>query len=142
MKTLDEILQYESGPNCSGCDYRDLERLTAFFPEDELAPHGFKMTGGETHEQKELSEANILAELQSDLEFAIEKAENERGVSAALMWDVISMWLWVLDDDMMVGEHYYGYGLNVLLMVRTKYAEKFAEADDGDARKRGDYEPT
>ena len=40
------------------------------------------------------------------------------------------MWLWVLGDDMMVGEHYYGYGLNVLLMVRKKYAAKFAEADE------------
>ena len=129
MKTLDEILQYESGPNCSGCDYRDLERLTAFFPEDELSPHGFKMTGGETHEQKELTEANILAELQSDLEFTIEKAEKKRGVSTALNWDVIAMWLWVLDDDMMEGELYYAYGLNVLLMVRKKYAEKLSVAE-------------
>ena len=129
MKTLDEILKYKSGPNCNMVDGRDISRLAKFIPEDALGAIGLELCEGGSHTEEELTEANVLVELQDDLGFAIEKAEGQRGISASLMWDGIAMWLWGLDDDRMDGEPCHGYGLNMLLTVRQKYAGKFPEAE-------------
>lgn len=57
------------------------------------------------------------------LPFAIEKAEDERGLSSVRSLIKIKAWLWLLGDNEMVNEadNATGYGLDFLESVQEKY---------------------
>lgn len=64
----------------------------------------------------------MRAQLGKDLAFAIEKAEDQRGISANLMFEVIVMWMWILEDPDLANERgYCNYGLAYLRRVEQKY---------------------
>jgi len=93
------IEQIKAGNRESKCiDRRDFVRLCPFFRPDELHILGFTTT--KHYEPKEWTEENIKQELKEDLEFAFEKALNKRGISSSLMYEVIKMWLWILEDPL------------------------------------------
>ena len=72
---------------------------------------------------KEWNEENIIEQLKEDIEFGIEKAEDERGISSSLMFEVVKSWLKVLEDKETLEhfEDYYDYGLNGFYSARDKY---------------------
>lgn len=72
---------------------------------------------------KEWNEENIIEQLKKDIEFGIEKAEDERGLSSSLMFEVVKSWLKVLEDKETLEyfEGYYDYGLNGFYPARDKY---------------------
>ena len=104
-------------------DGRDFSRLAEFFPASDLLVFGFELKEGMAWETKPWLEAEIEAQLASDLAFAFEKALNKRGISAGLMRFVIKMWLWVLEDTAYPeysDDCYAQYGLPLLKAVAVK----------------------
>jgi hypothetical protein len=122
MKTLEQILQYKS----ETLDGRDLSRLASFIPVEHYESLGLKLKEGTdptTIVTEELTQENVLSHLRADLEFAFEKALKRRGISASLMYDVVKMWMWVMDDSL-GGESetdYAQYGLPFLKSAAVKY---------------------
>ncbi|EPG5645275.1 hypothetical protein MMK58_006735, partial [Pseudomonas aeruginosa] len=95
MKTLEQIKNRGS----KTLDGRDFSRLARFIPEDQLADFGMTLNEKYVgkHEHIEFNRENVLEELKKDVEFGFKKALGQRGISAALMFEVVSMWNWVLE---------------------------------------------
>ena len=123
MKTKEQILEAINSGRKSRCiDMRDYIRLSDFFPADEWGAFGFNLKDGvDPPTPEELSQENILRHLKGDLEFAFEKALGQRGISSELMYEVVKMWMWVLDDELQEFNGYAQYGLPLLKAVAVKY---------------------
>lgn len=79
MKTLNEILDNYKD-YAVVLDDRFGSRLAKFLTEEQLEKIGFKYDGDEP---KEWTRGK---QLKSDVEFGFEKALDQRGISASLMW--------------------------------------------------------
>ena len=117
-------------------DKRFTSRFLDFLPCEEWEKYGFEANEEcdlSNYKPKEWTEENILNQLKSDLEFGIEKAENHRGISASLMFDVVKSWCLVLENGLENTEYgwygdklfkavdeYYGWGL-----VKGHFDEEF-----------------
>jgi hypothetical protein len=125
MLTQAQVLEAIKNGRKGGCsilDSRDYLRLAEFFPDEDLDTLGFtKAEGVDRYPLPEWTEDNILKHLASDLDFAFEKALNRRGISSSLMYEVIKMWMWVLEDDLQNFEDYPMYGLPLYKAVAVKY---------------------
>jgi len=133
MKTREQVLEIIKAGKESKCiDGRDYGRLVKFFPVENWKDLGFEPTGnGSSFEEKELTRKNVLYELKEDLSFAFDKALNKRGISASLMYDVIKMWMWVLDDEELYNfKEYAMYGLPLLKAVALRYGFDNRIGDD------------
>lgn len=142
MRTLDEILSnYKS--NC--LDGRDTYRLWKFIPWDVAKnyPDFLENIKEEyRNEEKWMSEVyempytrdNILEHLRSDVAFGFEKALNRRGISSSLMFEVVRMWNWVLDEDEELTNwpesNYAMYGLPLFKATAVKYGFPNEIGDD------------
>lgn len=88
--------------------------------------------------QLELSEKAILEEMKNYMEFAWTKVINHRGISASRSVEKMSMWLFILGDDVMVefcqdDKNYMNYGAPVLKKICEKYT--FPIPDDKGAHR-------
>lgn len=105
---------------------RFTKRFLDFLPTSEWEKFGYGYKGEEEYIPKEWTEENIIAQLKADLDFAIEKATNHRGISSSLMYDVLKSWCIVLENGLEKTEYgwygdklikaideYYGFGLYV-----------------------------
>lgn len=142
MRTLDEILlNFKS--NC--IDGRDIYRLWKFIPWDVVKnyPDFLKNVVEEyRNEEKWMSEIyekpytreNILEALQSDVAFGFEKALNRRGLSAGMMFEVVRMWNWILNEDDELAnwddDNYAMYGLPLFKATAVKYGFPNEIGDD------------
>lgn len=82
-------------------DDRFGSRLAKFLTEEQLEKIGFKYDGDEPYpEPKEWTRGNILEQLKSDVEFGFEKALDQRGISASLMFYVVLRWNQVLEEGL------------------------------------------
>lgn len=79
-------------------DRRFTQRFLMFIPTSEWDNYRFSYTGTEPFEPKEWTEENILKQLKRDVFFGLEKAEDERGISAELMAYVVRGWCKVLEN--------------------------------------------
>ena len=75
----------------------------------------------------ELTEGNIITEMQEYIDFAFEKAYNQRGISAERSIWKFKQWLWALDDDGITDFHYEDYGVSLLQTISEKYSLKIQE---------------
>lgn len=100
MKTLNEILDNYKD-YAVVLDDRFGSRLAKFLTEEQLEKIGFKYDGDEPYpEPKEWTRENILEQLKSDVEFGFEKALDQRGISASLMFYVVLRWNQVLEEGL------------------------------------------
>ena len=107
---------------CAFIDGHDFLRLSAFFPVSNWKIFGFKLIKGKkAPKSKKWTEKNIKKQLAEDLSFAFEKALNKRGISSGLMYEVIKMWLWILEDPLQESNDYAMYGLPLYKAVALKY---------------------
>lgn len=112
-------------------DNRDFSRLIRFFPAEDWKIFGFELKEGKDAPTPiEYTKENVLKYLQSDLEFSFEKALGRRGISSNLMYEVIKMWMWVLEDDLYKFEEYAMYGLPLFKAVAVKYGFKNPIGED------------
>lgn len=126
MKTIEQILDYQGGKGCNAIDGRDKSRLASFLTFDQLKRIGVETKDGVTAEEwnkdvEPFTEENVKKYLATDLAFAFEKALNKRGISSGLMFEVIKMWMWVLDDGLADFDEYPMYGLPLYKRVAEKY---------------------
>lgn len=118
MKTLQDIKsRYKS--NCF--DGRDLDRLMQFFPEPDMQHFGFIVTNPGTHHPLPFTRDNVLAQLKKDVEFGFEKAIGQRGLSSSMMYEVVRMWNWILEEGLEQSNEYAQYGLPLFKATAVKY---------------------
>lgn len=119
MKTLDFIIENYKSETLDG---RDLNRLAQFVPKDRLSELGLSLKDDSVEwNHKELTRENVLEQLKSDVEFGFEKALNKRGISANLMYSVVQMWNWILDEGLEDFDDYAQYGLPLFKATAIKY---------------------
>jgi len=120
MKTLDYVKEHINEiEQDSFLDRRFTKRFLDFLPVEEFEKYGFRYTGDE-HVAKEWTEENILAQLRADVEFAIEKAVNHRGISAGLMNGVLVAWCIVLENGL-ESTDYGWYGDKLIKKIDELY---------------------
>lgn len=120
MKTLEFVKQNYKSETLDG---RDLSRLMQFIPESELADFGLQLKEEYigTHKHIEFTKENVLVQLKKDVEFGFEKALNQRGLSASSMYEVVSMWNWILEEGLEDFDAYAQYGLPLFKATAQKY---------------------
>lgn len=126
MLTKEQVTEAIQSGKDSGClDGRDVTRLAQFFEVDEYASIGVELKEGVTPEEIpaaiDWTEETILKQLEEDLEFALDKATGERGISSSLMYEVVKQWLWILEDDLAKHDDYCDYGKDFFFEVKRKY---------------------
>lgn len=132
MKTLNEILDNYKD-YAVVLDDRFGSRLAKFLTEEQLEKIGFKYDGDEPYpEPKEWTRENILEQLKSDVEFGFEKALDQRGISASLMFYVVLRWNQVLEEGLenYPEENYAMYGLPLFKATAVKYGWENPIGDD------------
>jgi len=120
MKTIEQIVAYKS----ETLDGRDISRLAEYIPLEYWPKVGLTLREGVDPASviiRPLVRENVLKNLANDLDFAFEKALNKRGLSAGMMYQVVKMWMWVLDDELADFEEYAQYGLPLFKAVAIKY---------------------
>lgn len=131
MKTLNEILDNYKD-YAVVLDDRFGSRLAKFLTEEQLEKIGFKYD-----EPKEWTRENILEQLKSDVEFGFEKALDQRGISASLMFYVVLRWNQVLEEGLenyaeenYAEENYAMYRLPLFKATAVKYGWENPIGDD------------
>jgi len=138
MKTREQVLEIIKSEELKSeaIDGRDFSRLADFFPVEDWIYLGFKPKANADINPIVWSKENLLIQLKRDLEFAFEKALDQRGISASCMYVVVKMWLWILEDELSECEEYAQYGLPLLKKVAVKYGFDNPIGDDyGDESK-------
>jgi len=121
----------KTGKKSECLDGRDFLRLCDYFPVKDWDALGFSLKeGAKPQKAKSLTKQNILNHLKRDLEFAFEKALNQRGISSSFMHEVIKMWMWMLEDPLQHSEEYTMYGLPLYKAVALKYGLNNPIGDD------------
>jgi len=120
MKTLNEVKKLFK---FNALDGRDLNRLMQFIPENELGDFGIELKEEYIgkHKSIKFTKENILKQLKEDIEFGFEKALNQRGISSSLMYEVVSMWNWILEEGLENFTDYAYYGLPLFKATAVKY---------------------
>jgi len=128
MKTLEQIKSYKS----ETIDGRDLHRLAQFLPESMLKDFGIELKPEFVgkHSHKDFTKENILEQLKQDVEFGFKKALNKRGISSGLMYEVVSMWNWILEEGLEDFDDYAQYGLPLFKATALKYSFENPIGDD------------
>lgn len=138
MKTLKQVIKLYKSNNV--IDGRDLTRLGLFVPEDKLEAIGISLRDEYKgkHVHKEWTKENILEQLKEDVAFGFEKALNRRGISSSLMYEVVRMWNWILEDGLEDLDSYAMYGLPVFKATALKYGFKNPIGDDSGSEDKYD----
>ena len=122
MKSLQQVKELYKSETIDG---RDLNRLARFIPEEELKDFGLEMKDEYvgTHKHIEFTKENILIQLEKDVDFGFEKALKRKGISAGLMFKVVRMWNWILEDGLedWDEDNYAMYGLPLFKATALKY---------------------
>lgn len=129
MKTLEQMLD---GFETSCLDGRDASRLSKFVPEDQLPQIGVTLKPEYVghHDTLPFTRENILQQMERDVEFGFEKALDQRGISAGLMYQVVSMWNQVLEEGLEEFDDYAQYGLPLFKATAVKYGWPNPIGDD------------
>jgi hypothetical protein len=132
MKTLEQVYeQYKS----QTLDGRDISRLAQFVPEKDLDKIGVTLKEEYVgkHEATPFTKENVLKQLRDDVDFGFEKALNKRGISAGMMFEVVHMWNWILEDGLQDWDEdagYAQYGLPLFKATAEKYGFDNPIGDD------------
>ena len=129
MKTLERVKNLYKSNTFDG---RDLVRLTQFIPKNQLVDFGFNIPADVEHKHIKLNKENILKQLKEDVAFGFEKANNKRGISAYLMFEVVRMWNWILEEGLenWSDDDYGSYGLPLFEATAVKYGFDIPIAED------------
>ena len=103
MKSFEDALAFVKWRE-GAIDGRDLGRFSLFVPFDRLSDAGLEpkdgMTAEDWGEVRPWTEEEVLKQLKEDAEFGLEKAKNDRGISAWFMFEVVCMWCQLLENGL------------------------------------------
>jgi hypothetical protein len=89
---------------------------------------------------KPFTRENIIEDLKGDVSFGFEKALNQRGISASLMFYTVKMWNWILEEGLEDFDDYNYYGLPLFKATALKYGFPNEIGDDlGNGSKYNEY---
>lgn len=120
MKSWEDFREFAlermKNPKC--LDGRDTYRIMNWLPYEDIKKW-LKKPDPKEWEQKPYTREAIVEQLIKDATFGQEKADNERGISSSLMYNVVQMWLEVLEE---YGPSTYApYGTPLFDYVLDKY---------------------
>lgn len=123
MKSIETILANYKSETLDG---RDVSRLSNFLTEEQALKVGveYKEEYKGKHIPIPFTKENVLLQLKEDVAFGFEKALNQRGISAGLMFDVVQMWNWILEEGLEnydENKGYAQYGLPLFKATAIKY---------------------
>ncbi|WPS85549.1 hypothetical protein SMD22_00380 (plasmid) [Brevibacillus halotolerans] len=122
MKTIDQVFSLYSRNKLEG---RELSRLSLFIPEEYLYRFGLGLSEESKgkHQAIPFTKENVLMQLKKDVEFGFEKALWKKGLSAAMMFEVVRTWNWILEDGLedWDANKYGEYGLPLFKATALKY---------------------
>ena len=129
MKTLSAVAELHKSKTLDG---RDLHRLAQFIPAEELGNFGLELQQGAEHKHIDFTRDNVLKQLEKDVKFGFEKALNKRGISSGLMFAVVQMWNWILEEGLenWSDDDYAMYGLPLFKATAVKYGWANPIGDD------------
>jgi len=142
MKTLAQVKELYKSNTLDG---RDLTRLAQFIPEEELDDFGLELNEEYKGKHKAIpfTKENILNQLESDVDFGFDKALGQRGISSSMMFQVVKMWNWILEDGLENWDednNYAQYGLSLFKATAVKYGFDNPIGDDiGNEHKYASY---
>lgn len=120
MKTIQEVIENYSAYE-TFLDDRFGVRFADFLTAEQLPSIGFSLKEGATHETIPYTRENVLAQLEKDVRFGMEKAQNMRGISSELMYYVVRSWNKVLEEGLEDYENYGSYGIPLFRETAKKY---------------------
>lgn len=138
MLTREQVIAaVRAGRTSAALDGRDYSRLVEFFPVEDWELFGFKLKeGAKATEPRAWTEEEVKKQLAKDLDFAFDKALGQRGISASLMYEVVKMWMWVLENPLQYFDDYAQYGLPLFKAVALEFGlENQIGDDEGDEYK-------
>jgi hypothetical protein len=129
VKTLEQVKKMYKSATLDG---RDLDRLAQFIPEPELKDFGLELKeeAKGTWEHIPMTRENVLQQLEQDVAFGFEKALDQRCLSAGLMYAVVQMWNWILEEGLENFDEYAQYGLPLFKETAVKYGFDNPIGDD------------
>lgn len=131
MKSTQQITQSYVSKTLDG---RDISRLARFLSEEELATFGMELKDEYVgkHVPVPLTREAVLEQLGKDVAFGFDKALGQRGISAGLMFGVVSMWNWILEEGLedFDEDNYAQYGLPLFKATAVKYGFPNPIGDD------------
>jgi hypothetical protein len=124
MKTLEQVVTLKKEATL---DFRDINRLIQFLDIEQIialaSSVGFfvNIENLKEHVQIPFTRENVLLQLDKDVAFGFEKALNRRGISSSLMYEVVQMWNWILEEGLESFTDYAQYGLPLFKATAEKY---------------------
>lgn len=104
-------------------------RLCNFLTIEQAKSIGWKIKDP-NWQPKEFTKENIIEQLEKDVAFGFEKALDQRGISANLMYETVKGWLAILEDPLKDFNKYPMYGLPLFKAVAVKYGFDNPIGDD------------
>lgn len=100
-----------------------IEFIESEFGKPEEILRSFDFTVAKMAYYNEFTRENVLKQLEEDVRFGFEKALNQRGISASLMFECVMMWNYILEEGLEGwGEDDYAfYGLPLFKATAVKY---------------------
>ena len=133
MKTLEQVLATHNDmikDSFLSVQDRLGARLCQFLTEEQAESIGFKCREGATWTPPiPFTEENVLRQLEKDVEFGWEKACGHRGISSALMYDVVLGWCKILENEFADWDDYAPYGTPLFVAVAKKYGFDIDETE-------------
>jgi hypothetical protein len=122
MRTQDEIVKrFNERKSDDMFGFEIGEYLNALSHETALANGLTKMTKDEWGESRLLSESGVREQMREYVDFAYEKINNERGISANRTVMHYIAWLWLVGEDELLAwvereyeTNYHGYGRHIV----------------------------
>lgn len=133
MKTIEEVINNYNEYEVI-LDDRFGTRFLDFLTLEQAEKIGFQIKDEYKKEwkvEKKWTRENILNQLKKDVEFGMEKANAERGISSELMYGVVRSWNKVLEEGLENwgedDESYVPYGKPLFRATAEKYGWKLEE---------------
>lgn len=117
------------GGCCHGEVAKHFPELAKFIPYNMIKDFGMKPNEEYNNEERwnstvvEFTRENVLKQLEEDVRFGFEKALNQRGISASLMFECVMMWNYILEEGLEDWDEddYRFYGLPLFKATAVKY---------------------
>lgn len=117
------------GGCCHGEVAKHFPELAKFIPYNMIKDFGMEPNEEYNNEERwnstvvEFTRENVLKQLEEDVRFGFEKALNQRGISASLMFECVMMWNYILEEGLEDWDEddYRFYGLPLFKATAVKY---------------------
>lgn len=119
-------------------DGSDIRRIIQFTPDNMLFRFGLdtKDVSQGNREVLEFTRENILNNLEKDVSFGFKVALEQDGFNSSLMYSVVKMWNWILEEGLEDFDSFTHYGLPLFRETALEYGFNNPIGDDyGDERR-------